>query len=236
MTCVCGVDVGSLRTPNYVAWLHEREFTLDMYIPSVRNPLPAPPVGWTQAEYISFDAPTGLPKPGHRRRVADQMAKTPTSVLPSSRRELGSWKLYKGVIEAGIEVFWSAHDRGLASVLGLTPLLPARPTILETYPRYVIKRLWPEIGIPSKRKSALDYVETIWARIQDAGYVCRSVIRPAHDQVDSMLCAIAAERCLEGDVAERCLAGDGLPNGIVGEKPMVDSKERVLREGFIVAP
>jgi hypothetical protein len=42
-----------------------------------------------------------------------------------------------------------------------------------------------------------------------------------------MLCALAAEACLRDDE---------LPAGTVGLPPVVDLAERVLREGFIVAP
>ena len=47
------------------------------------------------------------------------------------------------------------------------------------------------------------------------------------DHIDAMLCALAAEACLHAD---------GLPEGTVGEPPVADEGERVLREGFIVAP
>jgi len=42
-----------------------------------------------------------------------------------------------------------------------------------------------------------------------------------------MLCALAAEACL---------LADGLPGGTVGDPPVADPAERVLREGFLVAP
>ncbi len=42
-----------------------------------------------------------------------------------------------------------------------------------------------------------------------------------------MLCALAAEACLHAD---------DLPAGTVGLPPVADPAERVLREGFIVAP
>jgi hypothetical protein len=62
--------------------------------------------------------------------------------------------------------------------------------------------------------------------LQEAGYSCSNEIsRPDH--VDAMLCAIAAEACL---------LADGLPEGTVGETPVVDLGERVIREGFLVAP
>ena len=42
---VCGVDVGSLRTPAAVAWLDRGRFVLDSYVPSTARPLPEPPAG-----------------------------------------------------------------------------------------------------------------------------------------------------------------------------------------------
>lgn len=46
-------------------------------------------------------------------------------------------------------------------------------------------------------------------------------------EAEDLVCALAAEACL---------AGDGLPAGTVGLPPVVDPAERVLREGYIVAP
>jgi hypothetical protein len=227
MTCVCGVDVGSLRTLSYVAWLKDRQFVLDLYIPSVEDPLPQPPEGWSQPAYIAFDAPQGLATPGCKRRKADKGAKTPTSTLPADRKELAGWKLYKGLIEAGVTIFWAVYVQELASVMGLEPVAGCPITVLETYPRYVITRLWPGLEIPSKRKKPLKYVDTVWDRLQEFGYSCTSVLRPAVDHVDAMLCAIAAEACL---------MADGLPEGTVGSNPTLDTDARVLREGYIVSP
>src|SRR4029078_512218 len=62
--------------------------------------------------------------------------------------------------------------------------------------------------------------------LRDAASLCDApVTRPDH--VDAMLCALAAEACLHAD---------GLPAGTIGLPPVADPGERVLREGFIVAP
>jgi hypothetical protein len=36
--------------------------------------------------------------------------------------------------------------------------------------------------------------------------------------------------------AEACLLEDDLPGGTVGDPTVIDPRERVIREGFIVAP
>lgn len=100
--------------------------------------------------------------------------------------------------------------------------------VAETYPRYVVRRLWPELGrLPSKRAAPAEYVELIYSRLREDGYECVSVVRPTVDQVDAMVCALAAESCRDAA---------GLPEGSVGERPALDRGERVLREGFIVSP
>lgn len=87
--------------------------------------------------------------------------------------------------------------------------------------------MWPELKIPSKTKAPVEYVDAVWGRIQEAGYSCEGVRRPVVDHVDAMLCAIVTE-AIE-TVGE-------MPEGTVGRKPVVDLKERVLREGWIVGP
>lgn len=226
MSVVCGVDVGSLRTLAYVAWVKDRMILLDAYVPNARRPLPAVPVGWDVPNYVAFDAPQGLPAPGAIRRLADKEANTPTRKLPTGRSQLAEWRLYKGLVEAGVEIFWSIHQSSLGSVLGLASGLE-RPVVLETYPRYVVTRRWPGLRIPSKRKAPLGYVQVLWDLLRNEGYECRSVARPSVDQLDAVLCAVAAEACL---------AGGGMPAGTVGLKPILDPEERVLREGFIVSP
>jgi len=227
VTTVCGVDVGSFHTLSYVAWLRNRQFVLDLYIPSVEDPLPQPPEGWSQPAHIAFDAPQGLATPGCKRRKADKDANTPTRRLPADRHELAEWRAYRGLIEAGIDIFWAVYARDLAAIVGLEPVADHHTTVLETYPRYVIARLWPGLKISSKRKKPLKYVDTVWDRLQEFGCSCTSVLRPAVDHVDAMLCTIAAEACL--------MAG-GPPEGTVGSNPTLDTDARVLREGFIVSP
>lgn len=227
MEVVCGIDVGSLQSLNYIAWLYERQFILDLYIPTIKKPLPQPPEGLRQPRFMGFDAPQGLPGPGRAIRVADKEAGVPTKRLPANRTQLGIWKLYQGLIRAGVEIFWAVYEQGLASIAGLAHTAQSSTIIFETYPRYVIRRLWPGLDIPSKKREPLAYVDTIWGRIQEAGYSCISVVRPTVDHVDAMLCAIAAEAFLKTGV---------LPEGTVGLKPEVDLAGKVLREGFIVGP
>ena len=130
-----------------------------------------------------------------------------------------------GLIEVGISVFWWVYKGQLATIAGLPPVLGRATTIVEAYPRYVIRRLWPSLRIPSKKNEPLQYIDTLYSRIQKLGYVCRSVIRPSVDQVDAMLCALAAHAYQKNN---------GLPDGTVGEAPVPDEPSQVLREGFIV--
>lgn len=234
---VGGVDTGSLNTLSYVAWLAGRQFLLDLYQPAAGSPLPVPPPGWGAPVCIAFDAPQGLPVPGELSRRCDREANAPTRRLPVNREELARSRLYKGLIEAGIEIFWAAHERGLAVVAGLGPgpapgtsfAAPAAgvTVICETYPRLVIRRLWPDLAIPSKRHSPLVYIDAVWGRIRQAGYTCPGVARPTVDQVDAMLCALAAAALVE--------AG-GPPPGTVGAPPVADPAARVLREGYVISP
>lgn len=226
MSLVCGVDVGSLRTLSYVAWLDQKRFVLDLYVPSIVSPLPQSPDGQSPPAYIGFDVPQGLPAIGRTRRVADEDANTPTRKLPNNRAEMGHAMLYKGLVEAGVEMFWAIHSRRLATILGLPPIGENATTVFETYPRYIIRRLWPAVRIPSKRAAPLEYVDTIWGLLRAAGYTCEGVTRPAVDHLDAMLCALAAEAMLAG----------GTPRGTTGRAPVADDEERVIREGYIVAP
>jgi hypothetical protein len=228
MALLCGIDLGSLRTPSYVAWLEDERIVLDEYLATVEQPLPPSPGGWPPA-FTGIDGPQGLPRLGERSRVADLAARVPTQVLPRSRAELAGWRLYKPFVEAGLTVFWSIHQRELASILGLVPVPGAEGIVFETYPRYVLLQLWG-VRPPSKRREPAAYVDFVWGRLREAGYLCDDpVTRPDH--VDAMLCALAAEACLHADDLP-----DGLPEGTVGLAPVVDEGERVLREGFIVAP
>jgi predicted nuclease with RNAse H fold len=225
MALLCGIDLGSFRTPSYVAWLEEGEFLLEVYTASPEQPLPPSPGGWPPA-FTGIDAPQGLPARGERSRPADRRAGTPTRVLPATRAELAGWRLYGPFLRAGVEIFWSLHEREAASILGLVPVADGEGTVFETYPRWVFRRLWPGVKLPPKRREPAVYAETVWSLLRQQGYACASpVTRPDH--VDAMLCALAAEACLYED---------GLPAGTVGEPPIVDAEEQVLRGGFIVAP
>jgi predicted nuclease with RNAse H fold len=118
---------------------------------------------------------------------------------------------YGALVEAGVTIFWEASQRSLA------------PAIVETYPRFVIRTLWPELRIPSKRKEPRRYVAEIWPRILALGYLAGAP--PAsHDEVDAALCALAAQAWAQGSVVR------------VGSPPVVDAADCVLREGFIVVP
>jgi predicted nuclease with RNAse H fold len=222
---ICGVDCGTLRHPNWVAWLSDGQFTLDVYVPTSKQPLPELSVFPGDVRCIAFDAPQGLPAQGEPVRRADVDANTPTRRLPGDRDELSKWKAYRGLIEVGISVFWWVYKSQLATIAGLPPVLERPTTIVEAYPRYVIRRLWPSLQIPSKRNAPLEYIDTVYSRIQKLGYVCRSVIRPSVDQVDAMLCALAASAYE---------SSNGLPNGTVGDPPVPDEASQVMREGYII--
>ena len=216
MTLVCGVDVGSLRTPAHLAWLEGDAFELGSYQPTLEHPLP----GGREPAAFALDAPQGLPVEGRSRRAADREAKTPTSVLPTSRDGVALMRAYGPFVEAGLSLFWEARRRGLAVVPGLGG---SGPILLESYPRFVIRQLWPELRpIPSKRKAAVDYVAELWARLRALGLAGRRPRR--HDEIDALLCALAARSWLRSEAVE------------VGEPPQVDDAEGILREGFIVAP
>jgi len=225
-TVVCGIDAGTFSSSSYVAWLRAREFKLSRYKPSPANPLPPAPPGWSSPEVIALDLPQGLPREGAKRRQADADATTPTSTLPATRAAMEGWKLYRGLIEAGVETFWAIHTNALGSIAGLGTVSDGKPLIVETYPRYVLKRLWPEFRIPPKRKEPDEYTEQIWTLIVDAGYGSKTEPgRPDH--IDAMLCALAAKACTESEE---------LPAGTVGAPPYIDEEDGLIREGFIVAP
>jgi len=203
---VCGIDVGSLATPADVAWLDGGRFVLGQYVPSATNPLPAQPAGLPPTTWYALDAPQGLPAGSSPRRVADADANTPIRVLPAHRADVAP--VYTEFVEAGLTIFWAAHRRGLP--------------VVETYPRFVVRTLWPELRIPSKRREPRRYVAELWARIRLLGYTSRPP--GTHDEIDAMLCALAAEAFESGTYVQ------------VGVPVVVDEQESVLREGFIVAP
>jgi predicted nuclease with RNAse H fold len=205
---VCGIDVGSLRTPAAVAWLDRGRFVLDAYVPSAERPLPEPPGGMPPADCFALDAPQSLPERGSTRRAADREARTPTSVLPDRLADVPAMRAYGPFVEAGLAIFWAAHGRGLP--------------VVETYPRFVIRTLWPELKIPSKRKEPKRYVAELWSLVRALGYSSRP---PGSDhEIDAMLCAVAAEAFAAGTHRQ------------VGAPLAVDEAEGVLREGYIVVP
>lgn len=223
---VCGIDSGTFKTPSYVAWLRGGQFALSSFRPTAIDPLPQPPAGWSAPRVYALDLPQGLARRGEKRRTADAAAGTPTRVLPGTRAELNGWKLYKGLIEAGVESFWSIHSSGVAHVAGLRAPSSDQALVVETYPRYIIRRMWPDLKIPSKRKTPEEYTRQVWTRLEAAGFT--SVHPPTQpDHVDAMLCAIAARACEESD---------GLPEGTVGAPPYIDLTDNLIREGYIVAP
>jgi predicted nuclease with RNAse H fold len=203
---VCGIDVGSLETPADVAWLEGTRFLLDRYLPSAAFPLPGPPPHVPPATVFALDAPQSLPEPGASRRAADREADTPTRVLPAHRRDMAP--VYPAFVEAGLTIFWAAHEQGLP--------------VVETYPRFAIRTLWPELVIPSKRREPRRYVAELWARIRVLGYSSRPP--SSHHEIDAMLCALAAEAFEAGSHLQ------------VGAPLVVDEAESVLREGYIVVP
>ena len=221
------MDAGTLTSTSYVAWLRGKEFVFGEYRLDPAAPFPEPPPGWPQPEVVAFDLPQGLPMPPARRREADIQANTPARALPTSGAELATWKAYRGFIEAGIEILWSICEKGLGDIAGLSPRPCTRPFVVETYPRYVIRRLWPELKIPSKRKEPERYVELLSRLLREKGYVWDEIFPLRLDHVDAMVCAIAAEACVDAN---------GLPNGTVGVAPNKDWSERVLKEGYIVSP
>jgi len=224
---VCGIDLGSFKTPSYVAWLEGKDFFFDLYITSKEKPLPSLPAGMSRPTHIAFDGPQSLPAIGNERRECDKLANTPTRVLPENRKELNNWKMYKQLIECSIEVFWNTYEKNLAAVAGLNDNPNSDIIIFETYPRYVIKRLWPDEEIPSKRKAPIDYVRKFSFLVKQKGYSFDESKIFSPDYVDAMLCAIAAEDFMKTK---------GHSAGKVGHPPLVDKKEKILREGFIYSP
>lgn len=212
---------------SYIAWLRDCQFLLDVYAPSVDRPLPLPPRGWGAPSYIAIDGPQGLPARGSNRREADAEANTPTRRLPSGRAQLAGFEPYGALVRAGVELFWKLHVGKFAGILGLGRDGIVRLIVAETYPRYVAARLWHDLKLPFKTRNPVEYVTAIWERLQGMGYSCPSVLLPTVDQVDAMLCAVAAQSCLDAQ---------GRPAGRVGKPPSIDRRERVLREGYIVAP
>ena len=223
---ICGIDSGSLNSMNYVAWIESNAILFDVYVPTVDHPLPSLPDRFTGATHFALDCPQSLPRFGETIRLADKLACTPTKRLPQTRQELEHWKPYGGLVRCGVTVFWSVYTNRIGSIPGLTNGI-TKQTVMETYPRYVLKRLWPDVDIPSKTKKPVDYVNLFWPKILALGFVCDSVQRPTVDQLDSAICAV---------VADRFSKYSGTLPGTVGTSPIVDAEDGVLREGFIVGP
>ncbi len=221
---VCGVDLGSFKTPSYVAWLEGKEFHFDLYLASKDKPFPPLPSGISIPTHIAFDGPQSLPEIGNKRRECDKLANTPTRVLPSNRKELKTWKMYKQLIECGIEIFWNVYRNNLAAIAGLNDKSRSKLVIMETYPRYIIKRLWAKESIPSKSKAPVEYVRKFSALIKKNGYRFDKNKVVSHDYVDAMLCAIVAKDFNESR---------GTSAGKVGNPPVVDNARKIIREGFI---
>jgi hypothetical protein len=148
-------------------------------------------------------------------------------VLPADRAALATWQLYKGFIAAGVDTYWSILASGAATIGGLDHKGGSDcPVVVETYPRYVLRKMWSDLKIPSKRQAPEKYTAAVWARLKARGF--RSSPAPSRpDHVDAMLCALAARAYLDAD---------GLPPGTVGDPPYIDEGDRVIREGYIVAP
>ncbi len=223
-----GIDTGSFHTPSYVAWLQGGRIWYDQYRPGPGSWLPVPPSGVSPPACIAVDAPQGLPlltaEPA--MRPCDRNAATPTKRLPKTRDQLQSWRLYRPLIEVGIDLFWWCHTSRQHTVFGCGPRVGT--LVCESYPRYILKRLSPEIRIPSKRREPISYSEVVIDTIRAQGLEPGPVVRPSVDQCDALLCAVAA-RAL-------CNAENDFPAGTVGTPPVADEEARVLRDGYIVSP
>ena len=230
---VCGVDVGGINSLSFVAWLDTgtREFVLDHYVPGAGGsapslpPLPAIPAFHGGVDCYAFDCPQGLPKLGfgEKRRVCDRAADTPTRIMPL--HGLNSYSgPYASLIQVGVRLFATAVSSGQAQLYGYPSSNVARPTICETYPRKILKDSFGFSSIPSKRNKPYAYVNDVWKKLQGLGYACRGVLRPTVDQVDAMLCAVAAEHLRKGQIRA------------LGDPPIWDPQENLFREGYIVVP
>jgi predicted nuclease with RNAse H fold len=234
---VCGVDLGSSNTLSYIAWLdiNSKQIVLDCYIPDpILAPLPASLTTGQAPILIGFDCPQSLPEPPSTVRRADKLANTPTRVLPTSLEQLtgeNSKKfVYKELIKLGTTLFWNAYIQQIAAIYGLhgnQSIMSNHITLFETYPRFIIKTLFSlkDREIPSKRKQPFLYITKIWSLITSRGYSCSSVIHPSVDQVDAVLCAIAAERLYLKETNQ---------NHIVGTPCKPDNHSQILREGYII--
>jgi predicted nuclease with RNAse H fold len=222
MASVCGIDAGSLKTLSYVAWLSDKRIIFDLYVPTVDHPLPSIPVEIRDVVGYAIDAPQSLPARGQVCRKCDKEARTPTRRLPCTLLELERTVLYRAFVECGVRLFAALSQSREYMMVGLE-LQSRLPKVMETYPRAVALQLG--FGpLPSKRQKPFEYVERVWAGLRGLGYHCNDVVRPTVDQIDAVLCAVAAQSECE-DRSE-----------LLGEAPIWDKAESVLREGFIVLP
>jgi hypothetical protein len=125
-----------------------------------------------------------------------------------------------------VDTYWAIHTTDGGAITGLASRKEGTPLVVETYPCYVLKRFWPQFRIPSKRKIQTSTQSRSGHCSRRRGYGAATAPgRPDH--VDAMLWALAAQACLQSD---------GLPAGTVGAEPYIDEDERVIREGYSVAP
>jgi hypothetical protein len=52
----CGIDLGGRGSPSFVAWLSDKTFSLDLYVPTASAPLPVPTTNIGPASYIAVVA------------------------------------------------------------------------------------------------------------------------------------------------------------------------------------
>jgi predicted nuclease with RNAse H fold len=220
-----GIDAGSLRTQSWIAYLVGRRFRVDDYEFTPENLdlhwLPDDVTGG-----IAIDAPQGLPGHGPRRR-ADRDANTPTRILPATRRELRTGRQQRdgvkypflSVVQLGCDLFW----RNRCYLYGLNGQLGK---LVETYPRAILLKRpldSKKQKIPSKKRNPLQYAKFVEHLLTEWGYSWGHGPQVV-DQYDAMLCALAAKAHAEGRA------------DYLGEPAAEDSKEKVIREGYIVLP
>jgi len=224
-----GIDPGSYNTVSYVAWLEDNQFFIDAYQATPEHILPVPPEFLSPVRAIAVDAPQGLPALDAEKpiRRCDQLANSPTRVLPLHRRDLQTWNLYCGLIEFGIDFFWKCHQTPGITIAGIELKNDPQVLVCETYPRMILRRMAGIAKIPSKRKSPVEYADMVTSFLKDLGFQFDILLRPTPDQCDAMLCALAASSLKDAI---------HLPENTVGLPPIADEKEQVIREGFIVCP
>lgn len=97
---------------------------------------------------------------------------------------------------------------------------------METYRRYLIRRLWSALKIPFKKKEATTYMEVLSSFLRQTAHIFpKGTIQV--DRVDAMVCVSGAEGCLDSDL---------LPNAAIGRVPDIGRSGPILREDNIVCP